>query len=95
MPSAGKGFVEGNEVLGDGARAVHQLIFSSKEGAFGIEHVEEVAEALGVEFVRNFQRAAIGATGSFNAWQRKHWTFNSPKAGFSHVQFLDATLADA
>jgi len=68
FPSAAEGFVEGDKVLAHDALAVHQLIFSAKERALGIEHAQEIAVAGAVKFGGDSHCAAIGDAESFNAW---------------------------
>src|SRR2546426_498939 len=60
FPAAAEGFVEGDEVLGDGFFALRELVFGLIERALGVEDIEEISEALGVKFVSQLDPPPVG-----------------------------------
>ena len=63
FPAAAEGFVEGDEVDGDGAVAVGELVLGGVEGAFGVEDVEEAGDAVGVAIVGELEGLLAGIDG--------------------------------
>ena len=63
LPAAAEGFVERDQVGGDQAIALHELILGRCEGALGVDHVEEVAGAALIERVGQVYGAAVSVDG--------------------------------
>src|SRR5215510_3107297 len=60
LPASAEGFVKGDEILRDGLLALDELVLGQIERALGVEDVEEVRKAFGIEFIGQFHRPLIG-----------------------------------
>jgi hypothetical protein len=63
IPTAAEGFVELDEVLGNGLIALHLRVLRFVERAFGIEHLQEIREAAFIELGGNFKGLLIRVYG--------------------------------